>query len=321
MNGLLTSTRLPLWAAEVGGAAGVGADKGAGDAAAVAAAAAKANGASLLADDAAGADEPVATHPAKFPENWKEEMGGADKDTLKALERYKSPADVAKALREAQKTIAKGGKGTVAEKPAVEDAAGLKVWREQQGIPDEPTAYKLPEAVTKRITDADKPNVAFFTEAMHKRDAPTSAVTMALETYYDLQDQVQAAIDQGDKQFKTETEDVLREEWGSAYRPNMTLAKRFVEEIMPGVNMLDARLPDGRLVGSVPELVKSLVAMGTMHYGDEAFAGSDAATKTQNRKEELEQMQKTDMNKYNSDPKFRKEYIEILAAEEKRPKR
>lgn len=272
------------------------------------------------ADDAAGDDDKKVVAPADWPEDWKAKIAGEDKDVAKLIERYKSPADVAKALREANKKIG-SGKLAPSDEPmpdAEKEPEKAKEWRQARGIPDDPTGYEIPDTIKALITDADKPRLAEFTEHMHKSGVPKGAAASAMEFYFQMESQSREAISAADKGDAVETEEALRAEWGSEFRSNVTLANRFSKEITPGIDWLAARLPDGRKLGSVPEFVKAMADLGSREYGDVAFAGSDNSNKTMARKEELEGMMANDPDRYFADPKLSQEYAKIMEAEEKR---
>jgi len=326
-------TPQPMWEGE--GAAASAADPNAvkPDPAAEAAAAAAADGTDKPADPGASdkgggsfldnADKPApdkdALKPTDWPEDWRARMAGEDKDAGKLLDRYKSPADVAKALREANKKIGSGK--TVSDEPmpdAEKEPEKAAEWRKARGIPDDPTGYAIPEAVKGLVTDADKPRLAGFTEAMHKAGIPTSAAGAAMEWYFQEQASANEAIAAADKADADDVADHLREEWGPDFRANSTIAKRFAEEAIPGVNWFSARLPDGRVLGNVPEIVKAFADMGRERFGDVTLAGAENSSRTMARKQELEIMMRDDPDKYFGDRKNAEEYTKIMDAEMRR---
>lgn len=304
-------------------------DKAASDAAAIAGAAAaaeadkggdkKASSALDLAEE--GKDKQIVA-PADWPEDWKTRVAGEDKDYAKWLERVKSPVDGLKIAYDAQKKI-RSGKANVDEPmpdPA-KDAVGAKAWRKEHGIPDDPTGYELPKAVTERLTDDDKPVLATFLESFHKKNLPPSAVASVVESYLDQQEQAFAARTAADAKQAEETQDALRTELGKEFRPAVTIAKRFAEEITPGVNWFEARLDDGRKLGNIKEFVAALIDLGTQKYGDVAFAGGESSAKTMSRLEEIEHIRDQDWPKYNGDLKLQQEYQGLLDAAIKSGKR
>jgi hypothetical protein len=95
-----------------------------------------------------------------LPDDWRDIAAAGDDDTLKLLKRYGSISGVAKALKEAQATIRGGKLKTIMPDP--KDEKAMAEWRKAEGIPPDPTGYKLPDEVVKRLTDEDKPILSSF---------------------------------------------------------------------------------------------------------------------------------------------------------------
>lgn len=265
--------------------------------------------------DEAG-DKPKDGDKASWPDDWRDQMAGDDKELRKALDRYPTPAAVAKANREAQVKLRSGKPADDEPMPDPEkEPEKAKEWRQSRGIPDDPTGYAVPDTVKNIVTDADKPRLAEFTEHMHKNNVPAAAVGPALEFYFQTQEAANTAIATADKADESDTEEALREEWGPDYRANSTIAKRFAEEVTPGLNWFSARLPDGRVLGNVPEFAKALAEMGRERFGDVSLAGADNTAKTMARKTELENLMRDDPDRYHADPKNSAEYQKIVDAE------
>jgi hypothetical protein len=266
--------------------------------------------------------------PADFPDDWRAKMAGDDKAALKRLERFKTPADLAKSYLEADKKLTSGKVGTAEPAPdGTKDPDGLKAWREANGIPADPTGYELPKPVLDRMTDADKPVLASFTEFAHKANLPPSAVQVAANWYVEQQEAAFEAQQATDAKLKEEVQDELRAEYGQEFRANTTMAKRLAEEA--GVpDLLEARIPNearfgenaGKKIGNVLSFVKGLVDIAAQKYGDVSFAGGEAASKTQSEREQIETVMNNDFAAYDGNAAMKKRYAEILAADEKRKK-
>lgn len=258
-----------------------------------------------------------AAKPSDWPDNWRDLLAGGDEDIANAIKRYGSPKGVAKALKEAQALIRSGK--IKRDMPDPSDEKALAEWRKEQGIPDDPTGYKLPETVTKRLTDADKPVLASFTEFAHSKGAPQAVVDIATEWYVNSLEAMEAERIAADKQASEMCEDTLRKDWAHGeYKANLMLAKRFLEEI-PGVgtNWSEARLPDGRRLGDVPDFVAWAADQGRSLFGDVAFASPDTAQRHAARKTEIENIMKTDIERYHAEGLDR-EYAQILERELRR---
>ena len=239
-----------------------------------------------------------AADPFKWPDDWRDQLAGGDEEITAVIKRYGSPRGVAKALKDAQALIRSGK--IKQDKPDPEDKAAMAAWRKEQGIPDDPSGYVLPETVKKRITDDDKPALASFSEFAHSKGAPQSAVDLATEWYVNQLEALDEQRVQSDTQAFETAEDKLRDEWAPGeFKANLTLAKRFAGAI-PGVGdaWAEARLPDGRKLGNVPEFVTWAADMGRQKFGDVTFANSDSEARHNSRKSEIEKIRQTDFARY-----------------------
>jgi hypothetical protein len=265
--------------------------------------------------DGTETDEKVAA----LPDNWRELAAGDNEDQLKLLKRYGSLAGVVKALQEAQTTIRSGK--IKRDMPDPKDDKAMAEWRKDQGIPDTAEGYKLPEPVTKRLVDADKPVLSSFTEFAHAKNAPPAFVEMAAEWYVDMAEKAAEAQGQQDNTARETAEDALRDSWSrDEYKGNMQLAKRFMSGAGDiGDAWTEARLPDGRRLGDIPGFVQWASDQGRNSFGDVVFASSDAETKHSSRRAEIEKIRDTDFEKYERE--YAAEYREILDKDMKRGKR
>jgi hypothetical protein len=306
---------LPMFEGE-GVNGGGGGDQAAADAAAAAAAAEAAKGGKQSALNPG--EEQSSSGPADWPDDWRDKLAGEDKDARKRLDRFKAPGDIFKSYVELEtKFKQSGGKPADIPPPDGEkDPDGLKAWREERGIPADPTGYAVPDTIKDKVTEDDKPVVEGFTASMHAKNIPPAAAAAAMEFYFETRDQQLAAELQADRAAATEVGDVLRKEWGVEYTPLSKVASRFAAEITPGIDWFDARLEDGRLLSNIPEVVKALADLGMQKFGDVSYAGTEAAAKTSGRKAELEKIQRDEPEKYT--PELRTEYGDIIAALEKR---
>lgn len=252
-----------------------------------------------------------------WPDDWRERVADGDDDLAKELSRYGSMKNVVKALREAKATI-RSGKLTK-PMPDASDEKAMAEWRKEQGIPDDPSGYKLPDTVTKALTDEDKPVLATFTEFAHKKGLPNSAVEVATEWYVSTMDQIAEQRAAADNEARESAEDALRKDWAHGeYKANLTLAARTIEGI-PGVGKgwAEFRGPDGRRLGDNPEFIAWAADMGRNQFGDVTFANGDSERKHTARKQEIEELMRTDINAYR-EKRLDVEYQQILEREAKR---
>ena len=255
-----------------------------------------------------------------LPDDWRELASAGDEDALKLLKRYGSLNGVVKALIEKDKLIRSGK--IRKDMPDAKDEAAMAEWRKNEGIPADATGYVFPDDVKKRMTDEDKPLLSSFTEFAHKHNARPDVVEIASRWYFDMVEGIQAKNLEADAAAEEEAEESLRKEWsGGEYKTNLNLGKRFIESI-PGVGeqWTEARMPNGRRLGDIPEFVKWASDMGREQFGDLAFATGDAERKHVARKEEIEKIRNTDFERYEREG-LDKEYRKIIEKELARPKR
>lgn len=263
------------------------------------------------ADDGGEAKPSVA-----LTDEMRDTIAGGDKELRKLLGRYTSYKTLAQALRNAQAKIAKGGEKRAMPDP--KDEKAMAEWRKAEGIPDDPSGYELPDAVKSRLTDDDKPLISSFTEYAHQRGATPAAVNLATEWYFDTLEAMQGERTAADNEARSRTEEELRADWGTEYKANLRMAASLVEGI-PGVgkDWSEARMPDGRRLGDIPDFIMWAAEQGRATFGDAAFVSEESATRHGNRKKEIETIMQTDINRYWSEG-LDKEYNEIVAREQKR---
>ncbi|MBZ9807692.1 hypothetical protein [Mesorhizobium sp. ESP-6-2] len=253
---------------------------------------------------------------AALPDNWRELAAGKDEDVLKLLKRYGSLSGVAKALVEKEKIIRSGKSKTSMPDPSDEKA--MAAWRKEEGIPDDPTGYKLPETVTKRMVDEDKPILSSFTEFAHKKNAPPAVVEIASEWYVEMAEAAATKQAEEDRAASENAEDALRKDWAHGeYKANTTIAHRWIETVPGlGAKWAEARV-DGRRLGDIPEFIAWASDMGRDKFGDVAFTTSDSERKHTARIEEIKKIIGTD--EY-YEKGLDKEYATLLEKELKRKK-
>jgi hypothetical protein len=262
--------------------------------------------------DAGGTKEQPAP---TWPDDWREQLAGGDEAFLRQLKRYSSPTTFAKGWKEREDLIRSGKVKRDAPDPS--DAKAMAEWRKEQGLPDDATGYKPPEIKGAEWTDADKPILAQFFEHAHKENLPQSAVNSALTFYKQLEQQAEQARAEADRAALDGAEDALMREWGSEFKSNLVLAKRFVSEI-PGVGekWSEYRDDQNRRLGDNAEFVKWAADAARQRFGDATFASGDAEHRHSSRKAEIEAIMNEDMSRYTDE--MAAEYRKILETEAKR---
>ncbi|KAA3527053.1 hypothetical protein GOZ96_04750 [Agrobacterium vitis] len=251
-----------------------------------------------------------------WPEDWREKLAGDDEAFLKQLKRYSSPTTFAKGFKERESLIRSGQLKQA--KPDGTDEKAMAEWRKDNGVPDDPTGYKVPDDVAKFLTDGDKPIVSAWFEDAHAAGFNQEQAQRGLEWYAKTLSNIEEQQAAADNQAKNAAEDALRKEWSHAeYKANTTLAARYLANTPLGEQWADLRTADGRRLGDSPDFVMWAADQGRQSFGDVAFATGESDRKFAARKDEIESVLKTDINRYFKEG-LDKEYAEILKTDEKR---
>lgn len=191
--------------------------------------------------------------------NWRDTID--DKATRKLADRYTSPAEVAKALREANVELSNR------VKMPGEDAGDdeMTKFRTAMGVPNAPGGYEIgrPEHMSEEVFNSDEVQtpVANFAETMHKAGAPKTVVDAAMDWYWTTVVAEKAALDKRDQAAVDSASAQLRKEWGPDYDANLTVSNKFVTEYS-GDELLHLELKDGTLLGSDPSFLRFMATAG-----------------------------------------------------------
>lgn len=263
----------------------------------------------------------TATAPANFPENWRQLMAGDAEGAIKTLERYKSPADVAKALL-AFKSKVSSGELKSADAPEGEEE--LAAWRKERGIPETADAYlenvQLPGGL--QVGEADKAILGKVMEAFHGSHLPQDVVNSAVGAYYEAQEAEATALREADQQAVQEAEDSLRAEWGDEYRGNVNHIAAMLDGESEGFRAMVefARDAEGNPLFANPQFVKFMlsVAQDRAPAGKVLPAGqAPSQTNVEARLKEIKEYRMKDERAYYKDKAVLEEERNLLEALEK----
>jgi len=95
---------------------------------------------------------------AGIPDDWREVSANGDAKLQKLMERYQSPAAMARALLEKDALIRTSK--IIKPMPDPRDEKAMAEWRADQGIPAEATGLKGPAPYLKHLVDVGKPVLA-----------------------------------------------------------------------------------------------------------------------------------------------------------------
>lgn len=238
---------------------------------------------------------------AGLPENWRDIMSGGDDKALSRLKRYASPQNVVKALLAAEQKIRSGEyKRALSEDATDEEKAA---WRKDNGIPDKPEDYKIPDVEGRKWDEADKPVINTFLQELHGANASQAVIDKMLATYAKVTAAQQEAAAEKDRADDLAIRDHMRDTYGNEFAPTRKLMVRALgdPELFPGGlgNILkDARAADGTKLIAKAEFADWLANFSVDNYGAGAMVTGTGDATLNSREEELVKMRQSDIDTY-----------------------
>lgn len=240
-----------------------------------------------------------------WPDDWRVKIAGDNEKMQKYLDRFNSPADIAKSGLDFREKISRGEYKRAVAAPT-DDEVAMSEWRAENGIPETADKYSVPEGVI--FGEGDQPVVNEFLKKMHEHNTPDEYVTPALSWYADLQKTTLEHEAELAKNDKIQTEEALRAEWGHEYRANYAEVENFVQTRFPDI--ADALL-------SNPDTVKEMAAISReINPAVTLFPNSN--NPNQSIDDEISSIEsKMGTRAYQEDPKMQQRYQELLVAQSK----
>jgi hypothetical protein len=192
---------------------------------------------------------------ASFPESWRHDMAGGDKAFLKTLDRFDSPAALAKAYKELTTKLSAGELRAV--RPPAADATPEQVaaWRTAHALPENAEAYLSGLSLGDGMLagEANRPMLLSFAQAALAGNWSSEQYSQAVRWYFATQDHLLAERQRADGAFKHATARELTREWGNDYDVNRNTVVQFCDRYFAQnlkIDLLNARLPDGSLLAN-----------------------------------------------------------------------
>lgn len=258
---------------------------------------------------------------ADWAPDWRLKMAGGDEKTAKSLERFASPKDVHNSWKALQQRLSTGE--LVSKLPKDAKPEDVAKWRTENGIPEKPEAYELPEGIV--VGDLDKPGVDKFLASMHAKNAHPDVVKAGLATYYEIKADAIAQQAEADLTHRDEVADALRAEWGAEYRGNINHVNAFLDMAPEGVKdkLLTARMADGRAVMNDPDMMRAIAgwAREVNPVGTVVPAGGDQMGAIASEITKIEGLMGNRQSEYWKGPgaeKMQARYRELVTARDKR---
>lgn len=270
--------------------------------------------------------EPPKTEPAKgyWPEDWQTKVAKGDEKLVKLAQRYASPEAAFEALVAAQNRIRSGELKPALPKDAKPEE--LSQWRKDNGIPETPDKYDLTFDSGLVIGDDDKPIIDGFLKAAHEKNMTPEHVKSAVEWYYQEQERQANERAERDENERTQTLDVLNEEWGAGFRRNVNMIEGVLAKFPEGVReaFKAGRLADGTAIFNHPDILRGMAALaleinpaGTLVPAN----GADPMKGVEEAIAKIEGVMRTNRTAYNKDEKMQAEYRQLLEARGKMQQR
>lgn len=269
----------------------------------------------------AGDPPPAADPPADWPADWRAKVS-TDPKHAKTLDRFASPKSLFESYTSLRQKLDSGELRPVSEFPATGTPEQQAEWRKSNGIPETPEGYALQFTDGLVIGERDKEFVDSFLKTAHGANASPTQVNQMLQWYHSEQERALDMQEERDAQYLSQSDDVLRAEWGSEYRANINVIKGLVGTLPENVRELfvNARLGDGNALLNHPDMARWLVHTGktinpvaTVVPG----AGANVTTAISDEIDQIEKVMKTDRKAYNSDLKMQQRLRDLYDARER----
>ena len=193
-------------------------------------------------------------------------MAAGDKAFLKTLDRFDSPAALAKAYKELTTKLSAGELRAV--RPPAADATPEQVaaWRTAHGLPENAEAYVGGLVLGDGVLagEANGPMLLSFAQAALAGNWSGEQYSQAVRWYFATQDQLLTERQRADGVFKHATARDLAREWGNDYDVNRNTVVQFCDRHFAQdlkIDLLNARTPDGSLLANHPGFNRAILAV------------------------------------------------------------
>jgi len=255
-----------------------------------------------------------------YKDDWRNQMAGNDAKELARLARFTDPTAVYKSYRDLETKVSSGALKQEVDISKL-DETQLADWRKANGIPATPGEYELnfPEGLV--LSDEDETILGSVLETMHKQGRKASEVNDVVNKFLGARELAVAARMESDKVAIVESEETLRKAWqGADYQNNIAAVKNLLVSAPNGLGeqIAQARLPNGKLLGTDPTALQWLATMamelnpaGTIVPGQ----GTDQMKSIQSELAELNQLMAKDINAWRKNEPARERHRQLIDAE------
>lgn len=271
-----------------------------------------------------GAGQEEASSPV-WPEDWRDRFAGSDEKMLKHLNRFASPEGIYKAWRTLDRRRNDGS--LLPARPETDDENTLAEWRKAVGAPESPDGYAVD--IPEDVSEIDRAALGEVFKEMHHQGIPASQAKPLIDKYFDIMRAGSEARANQDIEFRRESEDALRNEWGPEYRPNINAIGLLIDSHGDKAlfeRMQGARYEDGTRFGDDPATLKFLASIarevhpdGNLFVPTSAGVTREASIEDEIRTLEME-MRDTkgrDPGGYWNDSRKQQRYLELVEYKER----
>lgn len=212
------------------------------------------------ADAGSGGDDGGSTDPfySSLPDDWRNQLAGENEARLNDLSRYTSLDKFIESAFEAKDKIRKGEVSTGLPEDA--DDEKIAAYREANGIPADPTDYKVELQDGLELTDMDMEVMEGVQKIAHEYNISNEALSAITNMQLQGREAQIEAMDAQDGIDKMEAEKLLKENWKGEYDQNMGatigLLARLPEDVRDEILM--GRTASGKGLMNTPEFVQLL---------------------------------------------------------------
>jgi hypothetical protein len=197
-------------------------------------------------------------------EGWRDRLAAGSSDSeseRKQLERYESPDQIWRKARELEKKLSSGTYRTVL-KPDATDVEKT-AWRKENGLPETPKGYKVNMPDGKPAPKEDDAFLNAFLTNAHAGGYTQDMVDATIKVFYAEVDRQQEAMSEAEKKATEEADEKLRQEWGTDYKTNKSMAEALLARAPAGFRdrFMNGYLSDHRPIKASPEAWKWLAQM------------------------------------------------------------
>lgn len=241
-------------------------------------------------------------------QDWRRSTAGDDERLLAHLARYNTQNDAIKAGFELKQKVSSGEYRRNIPFPLDGKPEEQAEWRKENGVPESFDKYEMPEGIV--VGENDKPMIDGFLESMHGNNANPAVVKTAIEWYYKTQDEAMAKEAENSRVQKMQTEEALRADFGTEYRPIMNMTENFIKSRFGDI-------VGEALLASSPEVVKEFANIAR-ELNPSATVVPNSANPMQSIQDEIASLrsQMRDQKSWAKNQKGQARLIDLISAEQ-----